>query len=654
MVRQYRIHTDLDGSNNKIYDMNTGLIRFYQPSDLGIINSTNIWQSQGIGVMGNNNISHPDIDFKFETFGNSLEENYRIFNEFINSIIKQKYITLEYTNEIGTFYADIQLSKITKTEGYGFDGQFSETISFIPVNMWYVYEQLKFSKVQNGEIGGNTKIYANKETTVYPNLNLLDGSSSTLKTISAKGWGYNYVDQKPNTLNLIKGQTLTYNIWIQDCDIDTRGVVYLYDSQNKQYNNFGNIIKAGTSGFSTVTFTVGIDVAKHTVAIGFLSNQSDSHNLSYSNIKLEQGSTATPWIQSESEVKTSDYPNYIGTYSDSSIESSSDYKKYQWAIFRGQNSNAYTSYSWSSDRFTTTYPNLNLLSNSKFPDDKLTSPWGNYANGGTVVISNGEYNYTTPSTGSASGKQGGLNYSDTSIMTTQKSYVWSAKVKGSGSVRITYQYTYTDGTTSSWIQGGDTTLSPDYALAKAIIPPQTKAFTKVVLTLYFQGASTGSIKEPKLEEGSIVTPWMPSESEVTPSDYRNHGSYKYDYTYFGEDNIERFSKWKIDDGIFSFTARMTPSQNLENMSNYGVRFLDEQFNEYTALIFGNTTKPDSLQFNTDVNDEYYQAQIGTSTINMFSALNYQRFRTRFIQKGTMELVNVDVVEMNVKRKVEFV
>jgi len=293
MVRQYRIHTNLDGANNKIYDMTNGLIRFYQPSDLGIINSTNIWQSQGIGVMGNNNISHPDIDFKFETFGNSLEENYRIFNEFISNIIKQKYITLEYTNEIGTYYADVQLSKITKTEGYGFDGQFSETISFIPVNMWYQYKQLKFSKVQNGEIGGNTKIH-----------------------------------------------------------------------------------------------------------------------------------------------------------------------------------------------------------------------------------------------------------------TTNK--------------------------------------------------------------------------------------------------------YTYDYTYFGEDDINRFSKWKIDDGIFSFTARMTPSQNLENVSDYGVRFLDEQFNEYTALIFGNTTKPDSIQFNTDVNDEYYQAQIGTSTINMFSALNYQRFRTRLIQKGTMELINVDVVEMNVKRKVDFV
>ena len=164
----------------------------------------------------------------------------------------------------------------------------------------------------------NSIAYANSAdgtdgfTTVYPNLNLLDGSSSTLKTISAKGWGYNYVDQKPNTLNLIKGQTLTYNIWIQDCDIDTRGVVYLYDSQNKQYNNFGNIIKAGTSGFSTVTFIISIDVVKYTVAIGFLSNQSVSHSLSYSRLKLESGSTATPHMPSSSEVTTADWPKYVG------------------------------------------------------------------------------------------------------------------------------------------------------------------------------------------------------------------------------------------------------------------------------------------------------------------------------------------------------
>lgn len=171
------------------------------------------------------------------------------------------------------------------------------------------------------------------------------------------------------------------------------------------------------------------------------------------------------------------------------------------------------------DRFSLEFPRFNLLSNSKFPDNTLVAPWGNYSNGGTVVVSNGEYNYTTPSTGTGSGQQGGLNYTDTSVMTTQKSYVWSAKVKGSGMIRITYQYTYTDGTKSAWIQGGDTTLSTSYSLAKAIIPPQTKAFTKVGLTLYFQGTSTGSIKEPKLEEGTTATTWMPTESEALVTDF---------------------------------------------------------------------------------------------------------------------------------------
>ena len=167
-------------------------------------------------------------------------------------------------------------------------------------------------------------------TTVYPNLNLFNGTSSTLKTVSATGWGYNYINAKTNNLNLKKGQTLTYSVWIQDCDIDTRGVVYLYDSQNKQYYNFGNIIKAGTSGLSTITFTVSIDVASYKVSIGFVADQSNLHNLSYSKSKLEPGSIATPYMRSASEVTTADWPKYVGTYVDTNPVSSTVSSKYDW------------------------------------------------------------------------------------------------------------------------------------------------------------------------------------------------------------------------------------------------------------------------------------------------------------------------------------
>lgn len=74
----------------------------------------------------------------------------------------------------------------------------------------------------------------------------------------------------------------------------------------------------------------------------------------------------------------------------------------------------------------------------------------------------------------------------------------------------------------------------------------------------------------------------------------------------------------------------------------------------TSIILNMANKPDSIQLNTDVNDEYYQTISDGTAVNMFSALDFQKFRTRVFKKGTMELINLDTVEMNVKRKVDFV
>lgn len=394
---------------------------------------------------------------------------------------------------------------------------------------------LTLSNVNDGTITHTAYAYSadgtDGFTTVYPNLNLIENGKFA-KPISSNWYTDGTTISKDDITGYFKVKfngTGSMNRTYYGGSISTIPIGQKYSVYIKAYSleSSQNIKMGSVNTSQAVTVTNNSNIPKTYKVEGLVRGASNTFGifggltttlgtLFISEIKLEQGSTATPWMPSSSEVKTADWPSYIGTYSDSNVESSLDYKKYQWAIFKGQNSNAYMAYSWSADgtdRFTTAYPNLNLLDGSKFPDDKLTSPWGSYANGGTVVISNGEYNYTTPSTGTGSGQQGGLLYTDTSIMTTQKSYTWSAKVKGSGTIRITYQYTYTDGTTSPWIQGGDTTLTSNYSLAKAIILPQTKAFTKVVLTLYFQGTSTGSIKEPKLEEGSIVTPWTPSESE---------------------------------------------------------------------------------------------------------------------------------------------
>ena len=160
MVRQYKIHTNLDGTDDKIWDVTNGKVRFYQPSNLGLQSTNNIWQSNGIGIMGTRSITQPQIEFKLETFGESLEENYRLMKDFINDVLNQKFVTLEYQTEIFQVYSDLALADVTKTEGYGKNGAFSEKITFDIITKWYTYENLTFDMIQNGKVlSGKSKIY---------------------------------------------------------------------------------------------------------------------------------------------------------------------------------------------------------------------------------------------------------------------------------------------------------------------------------------------------------------------------------------------------------------------------------------------------------------------------------------------------------------
>lgn len=298
MVRQYKIHTNLDGEDNIEFDVTNGKLRFYAPNNLGITITNNIWSANGIGVKGSSNISQPDITFGVETFGDTVAENYELLTNFIQTILGVNFVTLEYTTDNFTVYADLALSEQTKTEGYGKNGMFSETITFQAITKWYTYEKLTFSTIENGEF-------------------------------------------------------------------------------NEEYSK----------------------------------------------------------------------------------------------------------------------------------------------------------------------------------------------------IHATGRYVYSD----------------------------------------------------------------------RPS-----------YTYFGETNVQRFSKWVIEEGIFSFVARLTPSNPAPSDNKFGLRFLDDDFNEYTAIVLDMEIVPTAIQFNTDVNDEYYNAVIGSNIVNQFSNLEFDRYRTREFQHGTMELIGVGEVEMRVKKKVDFI
>ena len=472
MVRQYKIHTNLDGTDDKIWDVTNGKVRFYQPSNLGLQSTNNIWQSNGIGVMGTRSINQPQIEFKLETFGESLEENYQLMKDFVNDILSKKFVTLEYQTEIFQVYADLALADVTKTEGYGKNGTFSEKITFDIITKWYTYENLTFEKIQNGQvIAGKSKIYG----------------------------GY-------------KGN----------------------ETPLQNYNR----LKASPS-------------------------------LNLPNLNLLDG--------------TKDF--------------SGDWE-YAWA--------------WQNDG---TYKGLTVK--------KTTGQWKGISKS---FIARKEGNYTFSAYVKSSGENANIRR-----FCTLNTFVVDNLRKGLGN-----NFDWTRDSLTINLKAGDE-VSVRYEISNTTADP----------ILWTAGH--------KWEEGSIATPWMPSASEITTNDISEYFGYNYianqAYTYYGETNIDRLSRWDIKDEIFSFMGILYPKLP---KTPTGVRFLDDIGNEYTAIVFKTEQVQNYILINTDVNDEIYQGWNGTTSLNLFPVMDFERYRTRIIEKGQMELINLSKAEFKIKRKADFV
>ena len=469
MVRQYKIHTNLDGAGDKVWDVTNGKVRFYQPSNLGLQSTNNIWQSNGIGVMGTRSITQPQIEFKLETFGESLEENYQLMKDFVNDILSKKFVTLEYQTEIFQVYADLALADVTKTEGYGKNGTFSEKITFDIITKWYTYENLTFEKIQNGKvIAGKSKIYGGYK-----------GSETALQN-------YNRLKSSPS-LNLP-------NLNLLD----------------------------GTRDFSG------------------------------------------DWINS-------------------------------WA--------------WQNDG---TYKGLTVKS--------------------TRLGWNGIFKkYIVPQDGS---------------------YTWSSFVKSESDTSNIFRVLFINN-----IEKPIVGLGHKFDWLRDSVTVSLKKGDEVAFT-YGNSESNGgklSVAGYKLEPGSTATPWMPSADELTTADISEYFGYNYipnqAYTYYGETNIDRLSRWDIKDEIFSFMGILYPQLP---KTPTGVRFLDTTGNEYTAIVFKTEQVQDYILINTDVNDEIYQGWSGTTALNLFPVMDFERYRTRIIKKGQMELINLSKAEFKIKRKADFI
>lgn len=374
-------------------------------------------------------------------------------------------------------------------------------------------------------------------TTVYPNLNLIENGKFA-KTINSNWHTDGTTISKDDITDYFKVKfngTGSLNRIYYGGSMSTIPIGQKYSVYIKAYSLESSLdVKIGTVDSSQgVTVTNNNNILKTYKVEGLVRGNSDTLSifgkltttlgtLLISEIKVEEGSTSTPWMPLSSEVKTSDYPNYIGTYSDSNVEASLDYSKYQWAIFKGQNSNAYTAYSWSSDgtdRFSTVYPNLNLLINSR------------------LLTRNTDYAHWEPNNSTLKIIQNGLNVSSQNInkgsdngvvqrsipFSVGKPITISCWVTNNSDVSISsfklqFRFDAPSGNTypskifpTVLLKGNRTKFEYTY-----VVPSNTTLVSAYFLVNSLADSSSFNfdLTDMKAEQDSIATPWTPSESEV--------------------------------------------------------------------------------------------------------------------------------------------
>ncbi|KKF90345.1 fibronectin type III domain-containing protein [Lactococcus petauri] len=202
-------------------------------------------------------------------------------------------------------------------------------------------------------------------TTVYPNLNLLTDSkdfknknkqginlttsiTSPVSTILVENnesyLNFVKTDGKPrdwfaaflkpdniftNTpkLNILSNTQYTFSFLAKGSG---EHIIFAYSSW-VSIPSSGRLIINLTDKWTLYTFTVTSVTSIPNKNVQFIIRSEtvgSEINLKYP--KVELGSTATPYMQSASEVTTDDWPKYVGTYVDTNPVSSTDPSKYGW------------------------------------------------------------------------------------------------------------------------------------------------------------------------------------------------------------------------------------------------------------------------------------------------------------------------------------
>lgn len=198
---------------------------------------------------------------------------------------------------------------------------------------------ITISNVNDGTIThtayANSADGTDRFSTIYPRFNLLEGTSK--QVVQANSWNMQVADIKYNK-NL--GGVLCASVMINNADHASdllRGSAYIIlktlDKNGSELSSVrGNQIGYNANGLSQCSISIDDNTAS---VQAYIRTANMNRNAFYSCLKIEEGSFSTPYMPSSSEVKTSDYPSYIGQYTDFAQADSTNPSDYTWSLMRG-------------------------------------------------------------------------------------------------------------------------------------------------------------------------------------------------------------------------------------------------------------------------------------------------------------------------------
>ncbi len=195
-------------------------------------------------------------------------------------------------------------------------------------------------------------------TTVYPNLNLLQGTNAQAPINSNwKDVGGSQIslatDEKAFISSLTPSSSVQVGLWQEGVSANI-GETYTISAFVKNMSSYAFqdfrltlVTRGNSTNVYPKSFTIPNDNQYHYISFSYKVTATDVKtigaqflvNNALSNVqtvfrtkypKLEQGSITTPYMQSASEVTTADWPKYVGTYVDTNPVSSTDSSKYVW------------------------------------------------------------------------------------------------------------------------------------------------------------------------------------------------------------------------------------------------------------------------------------------------------------------------------------